>query len=244
MTCCNSGTGIVKFKKYKYYEKLEPGEAYNIYTYVNKPENLNVSGAFYPPITVSPAYVIGDRYYWDVTDINGLRTIGGINHPLYDEDGNSNAWHVIVPSTGGYYKTGCELKPEQKFEIELIQFDASYLRSIPGFSSLPIPTVLTECVIVESAVPLAGPECVVIKKRLGVPYNIFEAIQGVIGLPFESVVRVLCSDPGCPPPQVTVVCGEDEKSDECPPETDCEIVCKGFKCCYSKGKVIKVIPVS
>jgi len=138
---------------------------------------------------------------------------------------------------------GCQLQPEQKFEIELIQFDASYLRSIPGFSSLPIPTVLTECVVVESAVPLAGPECLVVKKRLGVPYNIFEAIQGVVGLPFESVVKVLCSDSGCPAPQVTVVCGEDDKKDECPPETDCEITCKGFKCCYSKGKVIKVIPV-
>lgn len=244
MVCCQK-KAIVKYRTYKKYENFEEGESYSIYTYVNKAEWRNTWGTFYPPIAVSPPYVgSGDRYYWDVTDANGTTTIGGINHPFYDENGQSTAWYEIVPNDpDGFYQYGCELEEEKSFEIELYSIDFSFLRKIPGFSNLPLPFTMSECVFAQPAWPLAGENCVLIKRQASIPINIFNLIKGYLGTPFESVAKVLCSDEGCPPPQVTIVCDDDATNNECPPETDCEIVCNGFKCCYHNGQVIKVIPV-
>ena len=142
-----------------------------------------------------------------------------------------------------WQQEGCQLQEEQSFEIELYSIDLSFIKKIPGFSALPLPTVMSECVFAQSGVPLTGPHCLLIKRQASIPINIFNLIQGKIGTPFESVAKVLCSDEGCPPPQVVITCDDDDKDKECPPETDCEIECKGFKCCYHKGKVIKTIPL-
>ena len=92
-----------------------------------------------------------------------------------------------------WQQEGCQLQEEQSFEIELYSIDLSFIKKIPGFSALPLPTVMSECVFAQSGVPLT--------------------------------------------------CDDDDKDKECPPETDCEIECNGFKCCYHKGKAIKVIPL-
>jgi hypothetical protein len=52
------------------------------------------------------------------------------------------------------------------------------------------------------------------------------------------------SPKGCPAPKARVeccpngICGEDKK---CPKGTTCELICNGFKCCYSNGKLIRSI---
>lgn len=60
----------------------------------------------------------------------------------------------------------------------------------------------------------------------------------------KTILLVLDSAENCPPPQVRVeccpkgICGEDKK---CPKGTTCELICNGFKCCYSKGVLIRSI---
>jgi hypothetical protein len=52
------------------------------------------------------------------------------------------------------------------------------------------------------------------------------------------------SPKGCPPPKVRVECcttPDCQNNKKCPKGTTCEIVCGGFKCCYSKGVLIRSI---
>jgi hypothetical protein len=58
------------------------------------------------------------------------------------------------------------------------------------------------------------------------------------------IIKSIESPKGCPAPKVRVeccpngICGEDKK---CPKGTTCELICNGFKCCYSKGVLIRSI---
>ncbi|WP_162327826.1 hypothetical protein [Synechocystis sp. CACIAM 05] len=52
----------------------------------------------------------------------------------------------------------------------------------------------------------------------------------------------LCGLPGCPAEYRIVCCPEGEcEPDRCPPDTDCELDCGSFVCCYKNGKVIKTV---
>lgn len=60
----------------------------------------------------------------------------------------------------------------------------------------------------------------------------------------RTIIESFESPQGCPAPKVRVeccpngICGEDKK---CPKGTTCELICNGFKCCYSKGVLIRSI---
>lgn len=68
------------------------------------------------------------------------------------------------------------------------------------------------------------------------PTNTVEAAYGFI--------TQICSSPGCPPPEYTVVCDCND-CEECPSDT-CPVTCDGHVCCYNTitGKSVKQIPVA
>jgi hypothetical protein len=52
----------------------------------------------------------------------------------------------------------------------------------------------------------------------------------------------LCGLPGCPAEYRIVCCPDGEcEPERCPPDTDCELDCGSFVCCYKNGKVIKTV---
>jgi hypothetical protein len=60
----------------------------------------------------------------------------------------------------------------------------------------------------------------------------------------RKILKTLDSAENCPPPKVRVECcttPDCHNNKKCPKGTTCEIVCGGFKCCYSKGVLIRSI---
>ena len=133
----------------------------------------------------------------------------------------------------------CKFDPakEQYFDVELGNFDASILRKIPGFPEF-LPTKLRNCIEI-----VTHENAILIKKVGQMGYK--SGGQDIwIPTLLDQPIRQIESPKGCPAPKVRVeccpngICGEDKK---CPKGTTCELICNGFKCCYSKGVLIRSI---
>ncbi|MBE9204315.1 hypothetical protein IQ218_13810 [Synechocystis salina LEGE 06099] len=118
---------------------------------------------------------------------------------------------------------GCVMGEEKHFDVEM---------------STPYDLIwLPNCIKTEKLLP--DFKRLSIKKiwELPIPSNL--TLKKI----YEQDLKILPIIEGCPDPPVRVVCcpeGECEP-DRCPPDTDCELDCGSFVCCYKNGKVIKTV---
>lgn len=137
---------------------------------------------------------------------------------------------------------GCVMGEEKYIDVDMAGLNSKILRVIPGFGKIPILTVYRECIKTKTESKNAignftGSNRLIIQKTLEVEVP----FSGFIDTNITSVVKTILYPDGCPPPPIKVVCtsGDDEK--KCPPDTDCEVNCGSFKCCWKNGKLIKEI---
>lgn len=171
-----------------------------------------------------------------------LFTIKGESGQIYHQQ--------IVTQCPDVQQAGCVFDPknEQTLTVELPQLDLSLLRNIPGWPSA-LPTNFKSCL---EAVKLPNAQFLLGEPRIGfiaslnIPVELRGLIPNGVTIPWLFDQLLDFSIPlkeGCPEPKVKIQCEGDPKdrSKKCPPETDCQLECNGFLCCYSKGRLIQSI---
>jgi hypothetical protein len=117
-------------------------------------------------------------------------------------------------------------------KIEVVNYQYSAFKQ-PGLSFAPIP------------IPQADPipqECLnIYNNAIFVIPPDPNALKNPDATPFDTLIRQICSAPGCPPPEYQVIC--DCNCESCPPDT-CPVECGDHICCYDDdGIAVKSIPI-
>lgn len=120
---------------------------------------------------------------------------------------------------------GCVMGEEKYIDVDM------------GKGLLPqLPLFVPDCLIAFAGFPL--PDNVIEIRKIGLSAP--NTTPGKVKLP--QVVLTLTGLDDCPA-EFNIICCPDGECDppKCPPDTDCELDCGNFICCYKNGKVIRTI---
>jgi hypothetical protein len=180
---------------------------------------------------ISPE-VLNWEYTIDEIEKYTFKVIGTETGTIYREIGGLEECPAVE-------NLGCVMGEEKHVDTYMGGINGKLLRFIPGFAKIPFLTEYKECIKTKKTNNLFGNPVLNVVKYL-------EADIPDLGwkdIGFESGILSIPIIEGCPDPPVRVVCCPEGECDppKCPPDTDCELDCGDFVCCYKNGKVIKTV---